>query len=217
MTDDWSDREQQKQFFFNRRLIKARIPDRLIGCTLNSFETPTAAHREAHGALIRFLEHWDGQQGLILGGRTGVGKTHLGVALLIEMIRKDRDGLYWNVPHELASIKRAWDHRRRGEHDDRDAEDALESALEAPVLLLDDLGAETPSDWANEQIYDLVNTRWERLAPTIITSNLVWPAEYQARWGSGSARIYSRLSEMCQVLTLSKIRQDWRLRERGAA
>jgi len=84
-------------------------------------------------------------------------------------------------------------------------EDVLGEVRECKVLCLDDLGAERVTDFAREQVYRLVNYRYEQELPILATTNL-GPGELEAQLG---ARIVSRLAEMCEWVALEC--DDYRL------
>ena len=82
--------------------------------------------------------------------------------------------------------------------------DILRPVMEADLLILDDLGAEKPSEWVEETMNLVVNTRYNERRPTIFTSNYEDlpdeagdPQSLKARVGF---RIHSRLHEMCEFL-----------------
>ncbi len=66
------------------------------------------------------------------------------------------------------------------------------------LLILDDLGAEKPTEWVRERMYEIVNQRYEWMRPIIVTSNLS-PAQLAKQVGQ---RVASRLMEMCEVVEL---------------
>ena len=116
----------------------------------------------------------------VLSGGYGTGKTHLAIAALNEMGR----GRFWKVPDLLDWL------RREGYGERGIGIDAALSALrEMPVLLvLDDLGAEKTTEWAAEQLYRILDARYEARRPTIITSNHPWSqmdGRLKSRYGKG--------------------------------
>jgi DNA replication protein DnaC len=75
----------------------------------------------------------------------------------------------------------------------------MERALRADLLILDDLGAEKPTEWALEKIYQLVNLRYESLRPMIATTNL----DLNSLERLLGERTFGRLIEMCLPVEVS--------------
>jgi DNA replication protein DnaC len=100
---------------------------------------------------------------LLVGG-PGTGKTHLAAAAMNH--RGLDEAYFWSVPDFLAWIKRmVFDQGR-------DLEAVLQDYRTKDFLLvLDDLGVENQTEWAHEQLYRVLNARYEEELPTIITSN----------------------------------------------
>lgn len=99
----------------------------------------------------------------LLVGEYGTGKTHLAVAALRQFGR----GSFWKVPDVL-------DWLRRNAYGDQGVgiEDALRPFREGTgLLVLDDYGTEKTTDWAAEQLYRILDSRYEAQLPTIITTN----------------------------------------------
>lgn len=97
-----------------------------------------------------------------LHGGYGTGKTHLAIAALQEF----GAGQFWKAPDMLDWI------RQRAYGDGAGTEAALERFRDDKgLLVVDDLGTEKSTDWASEQMYRILDARYDRILPTIITSN----------------------------------------------
>lgn len=97
---------------------------------------------------------------IVLLGPVGTGKTHAGIGAL----RVCHDH---GLSVAFAPIVEALDSLRPG-----GPNDATAKLMNARVLMLDDLGAERPTDWTAERMYGIVNRRWLNKLPTIVTTNL---------------------------------------------
>jgi DNA replication protein DnaC len=132
------------------------------------------------------LEHG---RGLWFQGDVGTGKTSL--AMLVSKHAEDagRSVAIYSVPRLLAEIKQTYD------GDSPTSYAALFRRLCAVDLLhLDDLGAERRTEWVLEQLYSIVNERWQNERSIVVTSNLVELDELRAQVGH---RTVSRLTEIC--------------------
>lgn len=178
----------------------ARIPARYSRCELANFEHQGMnSLREAWRKATAFVEAFPVvDKGLLFFGPTGVGKTHLGVGILKEVIRQKGARAYFFETSELLKLVRDTYNRSVEETE----MDVLRPVLEADFLLLDDLGTERTSEWVQETLGLVVNTRYNARRPTVFTSNLVdkedpkVPLQNTFVFQLG-VRTRSRLVEMC--------------------
>jgi DNA replication protein DnaC len=184
-----------------RRLSDARIPTRYQHCDLSNFVTyANEKLLRAVAGVRKFAEAFPVvNKGLFLIGRPGIGKSHLAVAALKHAIMSSgARGLFYDVRELLKVIRSTYNPQTRT------AEmDVLRPVLEADLLVLDDLGAEKTSEWVEETLNLVVNTRYNERRPSIFTSNY----EEKEPTGAGDSllervgfRIHSRLYEMCEFL-----------------
>ena len=184
-----------------RLVADARIPPRYARCTLDNFlvypnERLTAALTQAR----RFADAFPAvQKGLCLIGPPGIGKTHIAVSILRYLVEhKHVHGLFYDVRDLLRVIRSTYNPVVRT------AEmDILRPVMTAELLVLDDLGAEKPSEWVEETMNLIVNTRYNERRPTIFTTNyldLPDEAEIDTLKARVGFRLHSRLHEMCEFL-----------------
>jgi DNA replication protein DnaC len=190
-----------QQTLTSRLMDDARIPPRYSRCELESFVLyPNEKLVAAVTRARRFADAFPVvQKGLCLIGPPGIGKTHIAVAVLRQAIaQKGARGLFFDVRDLLRLIRSTYNPVVRM------AEmDILRPVMDAQLLVLDDLGAEKPSDWVEETMNLIVNTRYNERRPTIFTTNYENSNDDQeidslkARVGF---RLHSRLHEMCEFL-----------------
>jgi DNA replication protein DnaC len=177
-----------------RELIdKAGIPLRCKDFTFASYPTNNAAR----AIVAKAVGNWDFRQSLFLYGPYGIGKTGLMVAALRHvaiMYAEQHPG----ATMRFASAPQLFRDLRAG-YADESYTRVLDTATSSSLLALDDLGAEKPTEWVKEQLYLIVNERYDSNRPIWITSNLTLD-ELEDRIGE---RVVSRLSEMCALLPLS--------------
>src|SRR5207248_1377205 len=94
------------------------------------------------------------QQGLLLVGDAGTGKTHLAVAALRALMDKGHEGVFFDYQNLLERIRSSYD-RTSGATD----REAYTSALDAEILLLDDLGAHRVTDWVEDTVTSIITYR----------------------------------------------------------
>ena len=104
---------------------------------------------------------------LLLGGSHGTGKTHLAAAIANLRIQAEREAVFIVVPDLLDRLRAAYSPNSEITYDE-----LFESAREAELLILDDLGAQSSTPWAQEKLYQILNERYNRRLPTVITTNL---------------------------------------------
>ncbi len=138
----------------------------------------------------KYADHFSPQmKGIFMVGETGLGKTHLSLAIAKAVIEKGYTVAYGSVYDFLKTIEA--EHFGRVENND-----TLNILLDVDLLILDDLGAEFNSQFNLSAIYNLINTRCNRDRPTIINTNLT-SKELEDRY---SRRLVSRLFSLLTYL-----------------
>lgn len=207
-----------------RALAAAQIPRRYSNCGFPDFDLRSESGQKNQSLwnAFRIVQSYcdaypqvEGK-GLLLTGNNGVGKTHLIVALLKGLIEKGADGLFLDYQELLKRIQTSYDPAARtAEHR------IIRPVLDAEILVIDDLGANRPTEWVEDTVHYILNNRYNEKKPTLLTANLseqrMTGAEgnrkthetFQDRVGM---RVSSRLHEMCRIVEIHA--EDYRKRLR---
>jgi len=181
-----------------QRLTEANIPRRYQHCTLSNFTAYNESLERAVAKARQIAEAFPAVgRGLFLEGQPGVGKTHVAVALLKQVIQTSgARGLFYETPDLLRVIRSTYDPAIKTTE-----LEILRPVMTADLLVLDDVGAEKTSEWVEETMNLIVNTRYNERRLTVFTSNYpdipddTEPNSLLFRIG---ARMRSRLHEMCE-------------------
>jgi DNA replication protein DnaC len=206
----------------DRLLQQARIPRRYEHCAFEDFairkdkETgqENLTLRWARDQAEKFVEEYPVDFGLLFVGTTGVGKTHLAVAVLRElMLRKGTECLFYDFRDLLKEIRESYNPVSQTSE-----LRVLQPVLDVEVLLLDELVTANPSDWVKETLAHIINSRYNRKQVTLITTTLSLSDDSnrrEVRAPSGQpipnlerslnqfgTTLSSRLYEMCKLVEL---------------
>lgn len=155
-------------------LRHASIPRRYEHCSLESFEPGfNHADQSLAAAALMARKFVDGYpvttegRGLLLTGHVGVGKTHLAVGILQALIlEKSVRGLFCDYRELLKRIQESYNPSVATTE-----LQILAPVFEAEVLVLDELGAQKPTDWVWDTVALILNTRYNDNRTTLITTN----------------------------------------------
>jgi DNA replication protein DnaC len=122
--------------------------------------------REVRRFVRDIEDNLDKGRGLWFFGDVGTGKTSLAMLVSKSALEAGRSVAIYSVPRLLADIKETY-------QDDsaRSYADLFRRLCEVDLLHLDDLGAEKPTEWVLEQLYSIVNERWQNERSILVTSN----------------------------------------------
>jgi DNA replication protein DnaC len=238
-----------------RVLARARVPERYRHCDFENYETDNEienASRDqvaawksslAQAKLVvqRFAQEFSpvremqSEHGLLLMGPCGVGKTHLAVAALKEIILRGHTGIFYDYRELLKEIQDSYNPENQATE-----MGVLEPVLQAEILVLDDIGSSKPSLWALETVGHVLNTRYNEKRVTLLTTNFLdsdaaasgtapptsprvigmrSPAMEDSLTERVGKRIRSRLYEMCRTVEIfaPDYRKEIRNMSRGRA
>jgi DNA replication protein DnaC len=182
--------------------IFSEIPQHFQDRTFDSFVV-NDDNRAAYN-LARAYPAKEGKQSIMMAGKPGTGKTHLAAAVAIGQALQQKSVIFGTVPTILGRIK---DTFSGGDVTESEVKSAI---MNCSLLVLDDLGKEKPSEWVEETLYEIINARYVRRLPVIITTNVGLKA-VESRYQWNGAAIVSRLFEMCAGVRVEG--EDYRRRK----
>jgi DNA replication protein DnaC len=232
-------------------LGRARVPERYRHCDFENYEADNEIENVSREQLAvwnrslaqaklvvqRFAAEFPvgNENGLLLMGPCGVGKTHLAVAALKEITLRGHSGLFYDYRELLKEIQDSYNAESQATE-----MGVLEPVLQAEILVLDDIGSSKPSLWALETVGHVLNTRYNEKRVTLLTTNFL-DSETASNGAAPSPsprvvgmraptiedsltervgkRIRSRLYEMCRTVEIfaPDYRKEIRNMSRGRA
>ena len=204
------ERNRRGQGKIDRLLQSAQIPRAYKADTFDDYEVTAGNHDAVRAA--RWVLAPKNRRGIFLYGKRGTGKTKLAAIIANEKAKAGCPVLFSSVPDLMADIRSAFDTGSTSA--------TVRAVKETPCLVLDDLGSEKMSEWVGEQLFCIVNHRYNHSLQTIVTSNYS-PKEILAHMATRdrrgnilddmqAQRILSRIYGMCERVEIKGA--DWRMR-----
>jgi DNA replication protein DnaC len=187
-----------------QRVAAANLPKRYAHCSLETYKDKSSTVlKNAKARVQEFIDLWpatDEGRGLLLMGGCGVGKTHLAVAALLDIISSGKSGrlLFSNFQDLIQEIQASFDNDQVPSKSE-----LLRPLLEADLLVLDELGSQKPTQFVQDILYYVINTRYNEERATIFTTNYFdTPADgkEESLTQRIGTRLRSRLYEMATMI-----------------
>ena len=183
------------------QFAKVRLPKRYDGYHFSTYKPQNPTQREALQRAMNLTHEFPAvDQGLLLMGSVGVGKTHLAVSILKGLTERGFNCLFYEFGSLLKQIQDSYNiHTHTSELS------VLSPVLNADVLVLDELGASKPTDWVRDTMAHVINTRYNDKKLTVFTTNYLDERKNDReeilddRIGT---RLRSRLYEMCKAVVM---------------
>lgn len=176
-------------------LVRAGVPARYLDKSLDDFEAVAGTGRALSASRACVVK----PAGMLFIGKPGSGKTHLVVGILraLALGHVDIDPDFSGFRSRFAVVPEVLDTLRE-RIGDSSVPDPLPGLMVAPLLVLDDLGREKPTEWVTDRLYVLVNRRYNAMLPTIVTTN--YPLSELADRGYDA--MVSRLRDSATIVNL---------------
>ena len=204
--------EQMEQDRKHREFLDRVEKTRNVGLTdpvlrKHTFENDLGYNPKQMEMAKRFVQHWDefkkDSMGLLLWGPVGTGKSFIAGCIANGLLDQ-------GVPVMMTNFARLLNRLTDMYASDRN--DYIDSFNSFPLLIIDDLGVERNSEFAREQVFSVIDSRYRSQLPMIVTTNLT-PKEMKNPSDLSRARIYDRVLERCTPIRVD----NQNIRERNKA
>ena len=171
---------------------EANIPIRFKNKNFDTYQTHTKPQQYNLNRMKTFVKNFSrkNNRGLYICGTNGVGKTHLSISVLKELLLKGYEGYYYNVTDLINNIKASF-----RDQEMQDSHSLMDDLINMEILVLDDLGLQKMSTYVADRLYALINGRYEKGNTLIVTSQDT-PNELEMKL---EYALCSRLYEMCSI------------------
>lgn len=175
------------------------INDNLQTATIENYDPTNEALQQAKQQVINYIAEYDGKKNLLLTGSYGTGKSHISVAVTKKLMEQGKECLFLSFPKLLTKIKETFSGNGITE------DELLQMIKRVDLLVLDDIGAEHHTEWANTKLFEVLDDRSGK--STIYTTNL-GSKELRAQINE---RNFSRVMENTDVIKMDG--RDYRRKE----
>ncbi|WP_374187296.1 ATP-binding protein [Priestia aryabhattai] len=175
------------------------ISEGLKKATFDNYHPINQELSKAKQVAKSYLDNFDKISGLLFVGDCGVGKSHLSYSICKEAREKGISSIFISVPELLTQLKSTFNKNKNYTE-----EDLLSALKNVDLLVLDDIGADYPTDWAITKLFEIINSRVGK--STIYTTNSN-AKELASKVGK---RNFSRMMENAQIIKMQG--DDYRLK-----
>lgn len=157
---------------WNATVEGAGIPDRFRGRGFDNFVADTPAQKQVLEIARKYAHDWPQVRGsgrsLVFLGPPGTGKTHLACAIALHVMRHHQTAvMFRTVAQAVRSVRDTW-----VKGSEVSESEAVGRLVRPGLLILDEVGVQSGSDWERNVIFDVLNERYLARRPTIMLTNL---------------------------------------------
>ena len=199
-TADYEKREQERK---HREFLDMVARNRSVGLPdpelrKHTFENDLGYNPKQIAIAKQYVQHWDeflaGSTGLLLWGDVGTGKSFIAGCIANALLDK-------GVPVIMTNFARLLNKLTDMYSGDRNA--YIDSFKRYPLMIIDDLGVERNSEFAREQVFSVIDSRYRSQLPMIVTTNLSLD-ELKGTTDLSKSRIYDRVLERCLPIRVNE-------------
>ena len=199
-TADYDKREQERKHLEFLDMVERNrsvgLPD--PGLRKHTFENDLGYNPKQIAIAKQYVQHWEKflntSTGLLLWGNVGTGKSYIAGCIANALLDK-------GVPVIMTNFARLLNKLTDMYSGDRNA--YIDSFKRYPLMIIDDLGVERDSEFAREQVFSVIDSRYRSQLPMIVTTNLSLE-ELKDTTDLSKARIYDRVMERCLPIKVNE-------------
>ena len=219
---DEAERKAEEDAKMRKRVARvvgeSGMGERFLQRTFMTFVTDTPERKQAARTAKEYVENFDNRlpkrgeplperNGFFISGTKGSGKTHIAAAIANYLLSNGTAVICMTERDLFGRIRRTYS------RDGGDESEVLETYKRVPLLIIDDLGKEKPTDWTISTLYSIIDGRYDRAMPLIITTNydpdsLARRLTPQGDDGTTAECIIDRMNEVCAAIILTG--KSWR-------
>lgn len=163
--------EVARQNNIERLLRQLDVPERFKACTLQNYEPVNNDAKRALKVCQAYASKWPERLqkggGLVMCGKPGTGKNHLALAIARHAITEHQSSAVFTTVLKIArEYKSTW-----SKGASRTEDEVIKQFTRPDLLIIDEVGAQFGSDAEKLILFEIINTRYERMKPTILISN----------------------------------------------
>ena len=166
-------KDSEDRRLWNEKIGNSGIPERFITRTLSTYQADDKNDKQVRVLKFcteyaeNFSDHKKTGLSFLMLGLPGTGKTHLSIGIALEIMKSGQSAVFTSASRMLRAVKDTY-HK-----ESRFSEKQVMAVYEScDLLILDEVGVQTGSDYEKNIIFDVINARYENVRPTIILSNL---------------------------------------------
>ncbi|WP_276724158.1 ATP-binding protein [Pantoea septica] len=164
--------ERRKQSDINRLMGDLNLPERFAHATLENYEPVNQDAARCLRLCKAYAAKWADRRkqggGLVMCGKPGTGKNHLALAIAKHVINEHQHGAMFTTALRIArAFKSTW-----GKNAERTEYEVIHAYTDPDLLIIDEVGVQFGSEAEKLILFEVINTRYEQMKPTILISNL---------------------------------------------